>query len=157
MDEKVLFVEAVIDAPLAAVWQAWTTEAGARSFFAPACKIDLRPGGAYEMYFDLEAPLGSRGGEGCTILAVEGLKMLSFTWNAPPEFPAIRTQLTHVLLRFTEVDAGHTRVSLRQDGWGNSPEWQAVYRYFEGAWGQVVLPRLQQRFLAGPYQWQKTA
>ncbi len=32
-----------------------------------------------EMLFNLEAPEGSRGGEGCIILAVQPEKMLAFT------------------------------------------------------------------------------
>ena len=88
--------EEIIPAPIEAVWQAWTTAEGVRSFFAPQCTIDLRPGGAYEMYFDLEAASGLRGSEGCVVLAIEEPYMLSFTWNAPPELPRIRDHHTHV-------------------------------------------------------------
>ena len=41
---------------------------GARTFFAPEAHIELRPEGPYEMYFDSDAPVGERGGEGCTVL-----------------------------------------------------------------------------------------
>ena len=90
--------EEIIPAPIEAVWQAWTTAEGVRRFFAPQCTIDLRPGGAYEMYFDLEAAAGLRGSEGCVVLAIEEPNMLSFTWNAPPELPRIRDHHTHVTL-----------------------------------------------------------
>ena len=50
-----------IPAAISDVWQAWTTREGAKTFFAPDCKIDLKPGGAYEMYFNLEAPKGEEG------------------------------------------------------------------------------------------------
>ena len=63
---------------------------GARSFFAPACNIDLRVGGAYEMFFNPEGEPGSRGGEGIRILAIQPKKMLAFTWTAPPHLPNAR-------------------------------------------------------------------
>jgi len=81
------------------------------------------------MYFDLEAPAGDRGSEGCTILAIEPLKMLSFTWNAPPEFPSIRSQRTHVVVRFISLDTRRTTVSLSHDGWGGNEDWQNA-RFF---------------------------
>ena len=62
----------------------------------------LEPGGAYEMFFNLDAPVGERGGEGMIILAIQPGKMLSFTWNAPPTLPTVRGQMTHVLVRFEE-------------------------------------------------------
>lgn len=148
--------EAIVAASRSAVWQAWTTPEGVESFFASQCTLELRIGGAYEMLFDLEAPPGSRGGEGCVILAIEPETMLSFTWNAPPEFPAIREQKTHVLVRLEAVDEGHTRVTLTQDGWGGNEDWQAVRKYFIRAWGEVVLPRLVQRFSVSPVQWESS-
>lgn len=140
-------------APIEAVWSAWTTENGVKTFFASQCKLDFRLSGVYEMYFDLEAPVGSRGGEGCVLLAIEQFKMLSFSWNAPPEFPIIRQQRTHVTVRFMQIGAEATKVTLTHDGWGTSPDWQQVYHYFEHAWGEVVLPRLVQRFTLGQIDW----
>jgi hypothetical protein len=53
-------------------------ESGAKTFLTTNCIIDLRPGGAYEMYFDLDAQQGYRGGEGCLILAIQSMQMPSF-------------------------------------------------------------------------------
>jgi hypothetical protein len=52
-------------------------ESGAKTFLTTNCIIDLRPGGAYEMYFDLDAQLGFHGGEGCQKLAIQSMQMLS--------------------------------------------------------------------------------
>jgi uncharacterized protein YndB with AHSA1/START domain len=151
--ERAIHGEAVVDAAIADVWDAWTTPDGARSFFAPECSIDLRVGGVYEMYFDLDAAPGLRGGEGMRILALQPPTMLSFTWNAPPDLPEVRGQHTTVVVRLEAVDASHTRVRLTHSGWGSGGEWDAAYAYFEGAWKQVVLPRLQRRFASGPLHW----
>lgn len=140
--------EVLVDAPLSRVWHAWTTEEGIRSFFAPACNIDLRVGGAFEMFFLLDGEEGKRGGEGVTFLAIEPEKMLSFTWNAPPHLPEARAQFTHVTLWFEEVEGG-TKVTLRHDGWGEGGEWDAAYAYFVSAWLNHVLPNLVERFAGG--------
>ena len=81
--------------------------------------------------------------------------MFSFTWNAPPEFPEIRAQQTHVVIRFKELDSITTKITLSHDGWGDSDQWVQVRRYFLRAWGKIVLPRLLLRFTDGPIDWNK--
>jgi len=151
--ERVIDSEVTVPAPIAEVWEAWTTEGGARTFFAPQCRIELRPGGAYEMLFDLAAEPGKQGGEGMIVLAIDPQRMLSFTWNAPPSLPAVRAQMTHVVVRLSETGTGDTHVTLRHDGWGTGGEWDAAFDYFSRAWSGVVLPRLKYRFAHGPVDW----
>lgn len=105
------------------------------------------------MYFDLEAPEGLRGGEGCVLLAIEPLSMLSFTWNAPPEIPLIRIQRTHVTILFESVSTLQTHITLKHDGWGTGADWFSAKSYFKRAWSRVVIPRLIQRFTSGPIRW----
>ncbi|MEJ2737676.1 MAG: SRPBCC domain-containing protein [Anaerolineae bacterium] len=170
--EKAITAQIQVPAPLPEVWKAWTTEEGAQSFFAPRCRIDLKPGGAYEMLFDLEAGRidlkpggayemlfdleaepGKRGGEGMVVMAVQPERMLAFTWNAPPHLSTVRGQRTHVVVRLFETEAGGTRVLLRHDGWGEGEEWEEAFEYFTRAWRDVVLPRLRVRFARGPIDW----
>ncbi|PKO00435.1 MAG: hypothetical protein CVU42_04495 [Chloroflexi bacterium HGW-Chloroflexi-4] len=66
MDSPIRF-NVLISASIEEVWTAWTTEEGAKTFFAPDCRIDFQLGGVYEMLYDLTAPIGQRGGEGCLI------------------------------------------------------------------------------------------
>ncbi len=155
MVEKVreIVAEVSVPAPLAEVWAAWTTEEGVRSFFAPECRIALRPGGAYEMFFDLDAEPGNRGGEEMVLLALQPPVMLSFTWNAPPSLPEVRLQRTHVVVRLRETATGETLVTLRHDGWGEGGAWDAAFEYFSRVWGGVVLARLKRRFEVGPVAW----
>ena len=154
-EERVISGRIDLPASLDDVWDAWTTEAGARTFFAPACRINLRPDGAYEMLFDPESEPGKQGGEGVRLLAIQPKAMLSFTWNAPPELPVVRGQRTHVSVRFAALDSHRTRVTLRHDGWGHGGEWDQACAYFERAWQQVVLPRLRYRFVHGPIDWDR--
>ncbi len=151
--ERMIHGEVVVPAPVTEVWRAWTTVEGAESFFAPRCNVELRPGGAYEMLFDLEAEPGSQGGEGMVIMAFQPERMLAFTWNAPPSMPDVRRQMTHVVVRFSEAETGATRVTVCHDGWGEGDEWDAVFHYFSRAWNDIVLPRLVHRFERGPIDW----
>lgn len=153
--ERTLVFEKLIPASIADVWQAWTTESGVATFFGPGSFIELHPGGAYEIYFGLDEPLGKRGGEGCRILAIEPPHMISFTWNFPPTLPELREkhQNTHLTLRLFDDHSGGTLVRLTQDGWGIGKDWQKGMAYFSRAWGEIVLPRLYQRFTSGPIRW----
>jgi len=150
---RVIAAEILVPAGVAQVWRAWTTPAGIQTFFAPDCRVELRAGGPYEIYFNPEAEEGARGSEGMRVLAFQTEKMLSFTWNAPPHLAAVRRQMTHVTLRLYANGPGETRVTLRHDGWGIGGQWDQAYAYFNRVWREVVLPRLQQRFRQGPIDW----
>lgn len=150
--ERAISGEVFINANLTEAWNAWTTEEGIKSFFAPDCKIDIKPGGFYEIYFDPDAPEGERGGEGLRVLAVQPEKMLSFTWNAPPSLPEVRHQHTCVVLRFYAIEDG-TKITLYHCGWGSDGEWDQAFEYFQRAWLAIVLPRLAYRFQRGAIDW----
>ena len=142
-----------VDAPVNDVWEAWTTDDGARTFFGRDARIELRPGGAYEIYFDPDAPEGDRGSEGCKVLAYRKPQFLVFSWNAPPEIPSLRKgrAKTRVEVRLEPV-ADHTDVSLTHSGWGTGADWDETFGYFERSW-DVVLGRLKGRFDEGPVDW----
>mgnify|MGYP001044244682 CR=1 FL=1 len=152
MSERAIIGRVSVDTDIQQAWEAWTTKEGVKSFFAPDCRIDLRPGGAYEIYFSPSSPAGLRGGEGGMILAVQPRSMLAFTWTAPPSIPEIRGQFTHVVVRFSTAHEG-TQVSLYHDGWGTGPGWDRTFAYFEATWNKIVLPMLVHRFKFGPVDW----
>lgn len=153
-EERAIRKEVVVDAPLAEVWNAWTTDQGAATFFAPQASIEAKLGGRYELYFSPNQPPGLRGAEGCKIQSIVPMKSLAFTWNAPPRFADIRKNDLHTLvfLRFEELGPRNVRIHFTQLGWGEGNEWGAVYNYFVEAW-DVVLGRLKYRFANGPVDW----
>jgi len=144
----------LVPAPVPEVWKAFTTVEGVTTFFAPEARLELKLGGAFEMLFAPERPADSQGSEGCTVLSFVPGKMLSFTWNAPPAFPAVRSggEHTFVVVELEPAGAGKTRVTLTHLGWFEGGEWDQVFAYFERAWG-VVLGRLAHRFEKGPLDW----
>lgn len=142
-----------INAPVEKVWQQWTTAKGIQSFFAPASKLELRPLGSFDIYFTPDAPVGQRGAEGNFILAIQQNEMLTFTWDAPNDWPEIRRQRTFITLRFLSLSPSKTRLTFSQTGWGTTDEWSEVHRYFETAWAKVVLPNLKYSLEVGPLDW----
>ena len=130
--------EALVAAPAIDVWGAWTSNEGIASWWrAPATHIDLRIGGSFEILFNMDAPEGERGSEGCRILAYVPGESLSFTWNAPPHLP-LRSANTWVVLTFVETESGSTRVRLVHVGFLDGPHWDDYMTYFDTAWSYVL-------------------
>ena len=150
---KAIILSIEIQCTLQEAWKAWTSREGITGFLAPDCKIGVNPDEPYEMYFIPGNQAGDRGGEGNKILAVEPYELFSFTWNAPPQFTHVRPQRTSVCLRFDQLEENRTRINLIHTGWGNSTEWQQVYKYFQQAWGEIVLPRLKSYLEGEPVVW----
>jgi len=150
--DKILRKEIIVPASLKEVWDAWTTIEGVRTFFSSDAKIELAVGGPYEIYFILENPYGLKGSEDCKILSYLPMEMLSFEWNAPPEFGELRGQHTVVVLQFQEIEPGKVKVILSHLGWGKGEDWDKLYNYFDRAWS-YVLNNLKKRFVEGPIDW----
>jgi uncharacterized protein YndB with AHSA1/START domain len=150
--ERAIEKEVVVAATPEQAWEAWTTRAGITSFFAPDARIDARPDGAFEVWFDPGAAPGARGADDMRFLALQPPRMLSFTWNAPPHLPQVRGHRTFVVVRLEPAAERQTRVTLHHTGWGDGGEWDQAYAYFDRAWGHV-LGNLKKRFDAGPIDW----
>jgi uncharacterized protein YndB with AHSA1/START domain len=114
--------------------------------------LEIRPGGPFEVYFGSEAPEGQRGSEGCRVLSFVPSRMLSFTWNAPPQFPNARKELAQWVVIFLEAAEDGTLVTLIEMGWKDDEEGREVYQYFDRAW-TTVLARLAYSFSTGPVDW----
>ena len=142
-----------VKAPVGAVWQAWTTSEGIKTFFAPDARVEARVDGPFEIYINPLAPPGEKGADGMRFLAIQDRKMITFTWNAPPSLPEARAQRTYVTVRFKPAGDNETEVTLHHGGWGDGGQWDQAYAYFDRAWGNV-LANLQKRFAENkPHDW----
>jgi uncharacterized protein YndB with AHSA1/START domain len=153
--DRVLRAEMTIPAPVAEVWKAWTTEEGIATFFAPKGRVDLRVDGTYDVWFNPAGAPGERGAEGMRILDVEPQRRFAFTWNAPPSIPSIRGKRTVIVVELAPAGEKATKLRFTESCWGDGPDWDRAYDYFDHAWGAIVLPRLKYRFEVGPVTWEK--
>jgi len=149
--ERAIDLDVLVPAKVDAVWRAWTTSEGIKTFFAPDARVELAVDGPFEIYINPYAKPGLKGADDMRILAFQDQKMLTFTWNAPPSLPETRKQRTMVILRFQPEGEG-TRVRLHHVGWGDGGEWDKTYAYFSQAWPRV-LSNLQKSFKDGPVDW----
>lgn len=145
MEETIVRKEVLVPATREELWHAWTTAEGVESFFARKAKIGLSVGGAYECYFRLDDPPGSQGSEGCKVLAFWPMDYITFSWNAPPEFPEEREQHTKVVVEIDRHDDELYRVTLTHMGFGSGGRWDEVAQYFDEVWPHV-LSNLQELF-----------
>lgn len=138
--ERIINHEVVVSASIEDVWNAWTTVEGLKRFGPADASIDFRVGGKYEWYFSMDAPVGQRGAEGCTILSYVPHKALSFTWNAPPKIAKLREAgaRTPVTVTFDELGVRSVRVRLAQIVSGESEDWDQYHAYFTRAWASVL-------------------
>lgn len=135
-------------APRDSVFADWTDSARMTAWLGRTARVALHIGGPYELLFLEDAPAGHQGSELCRVLSFLPGRMLSFTWNAPPEHPATRLRHTWVVLQFTETATG-CRIDLHHTGWPqegftadgapteDSP-WPATFDYFNTAWGRLL-------------------
>lgn len=143
--EPGLSKDVLVHASPSDVFRAWTTSEGLKSFLGVESKVDLRIGGAYELYFSgADQPQELRGSNGCQILSYVPDQMLSFSWNAPPKFPEERSRRAWVVVTLTK-EGDSTRVRLVHTGFGLGGNWNEVRQYFDRAWTNV-LAALQERF-----------
>jgi len=134
------------------VWRIWTTSQGAEEFFAEKANIQLAIGGPYEIQFD---PKDERAGtKGLKILSYAPEEMISFQWNAPPEYPEVRNGGTWVVVQMHPEGPDRTHVTVEHLGWKEGPEWDQAYAHFIRGWGELM-KRLGRRFTEGPIDWSK--
>jgi len=140
VSNKVIEKVRVVNCSIGTVWWKWTTHEGLLTFFGRENKIDFKLGGSYEIYFLLDNPEGQRGGEGNKIISYVPEEMLSFTWNAPLEYPEIRNHdhTTWVVVNFNPFDDVKTEVTIKHLGWLTGEKWDKVYNYFDSAWARVL-------------------
>jgi uncharacterized protein YndB with AHSA1/START domain/predicted enzyme related to lactoylglutathione lyase len=143
LSDRVIEKSCEVGLSVSELWRLWTTGEGMAEWWVEDNNIELRVGGPFELYMLPDAPEGSRGSDGCRILSFLPEKMLSFTWNAPPNLPYTRARHTHVVLEFDDLGDGRSGLTLShlgwpEDDWSQHEQWQETYAYFHQAWQQVI-------------------
>lgn len=139
--------EGIIDAPIAAVWNAWATTAGLRKWLAPHADIDLRIDGLMRSNYDPKGSLGDSNTIENRILAYEPERMLSIrVAKAPAEFPyRARVGEMWTVLYFQDAGEGKTRLRIVGLGFSDDAESQKMKDFFEQG-NAHTLVQLQKAF-----------
>lgn len=135
-------------------YRMWATEAGVRSFYAPAAHVDGTVGGRYTVIFypDEDPERLVHGTAGAHLLAADPGRFLAFEWitfagadnkgeHAPPFAPAAMRRPdplpTWVEIVLTPVGAG-SHVDFRHYGFGEGALWGRSHAWFGRAWAGVL-------------------
>lgn len=135
--------EFVVNSTLMNTWSTLVSLEKTKVFFSPDVNIEFKKDGLYEIYFNIDAPIGEKGSEEMRILLIEPTKKFSFSWNNPPFLKLIRGKCTRVDIVLEEISKLKTNVIFVNSEFGESGEWIKSIDYFIRAWGKIVLPRFK--------------
>jgi len=125
--------EGIVNAPLEAVWNAFTTREGLESWMVAKTEIDLKAGGSWRTSYSKESTLDDDAAIHHMILAYDPGKMFSFrTVKFPKGFPfpnAIRKAWTVVY--FEPMGDRQTKVTVRMLGFTDEDESQRMRTFFK--------------------------
>ncbi|MDX8365536.1 SRPBCC domain-containing protein [Cytobacillus sp. IB215665] len=130
-----LIINVTINSPIDLVWHAWTISDRVSKWFAPKAVIELKKGGAFELYFE-SMNIECMNTKGCKIKRFVPKQQLEFTWKGPDQFASImnnQDDLTLVNVLFEKEDK-KTSVIIEHFGWGYGKYWQEAYKWHEKAW-----------------------
>ena len=149
--QKALRFEVIVPASIDAVWEAFSTPAGLKTWLWSDVRVDLKPGGDWLVLFPGRAgsPPSTGGG---TIVSFVPRQRLEVRALAPERFPTVRQQRTTAVFEFERVTSQSTKVTLTQTGWKEGKEWDEAYEYL-AAGNAELLAQLFARFTSGPIDW----
>ena len=128
-----LVAEAIINAPLATVWQAFATRDGYASVNVPAAAVDLKMGGLVQVQPNPAGALGDKGTTVSEIIAYEPERLLSLrVRQAPAGFPEPRAFAnTWTIVYFAPLGAEMTHVRVAGFGFNEGPQSADLAKFFE--------------------------
>jgi uncharacterized protein YndB with AHSA1/START domain len=140
-------VEAIVNAPVNQVWDAFTTKGGIESWMAASGDIDPRVGGKMRTTHRKGADLDGETAIHQTILSVDPQRMLSYrTVKSPEGFPFAATiGRTWTVIYLEALDADRTKVTAKMLGYANDAESQKMRAFFEVG-NKATLDALVKRF-----------
>ncbi len=142
-----LVTEGVVNAPVAAVWNAWTTSSGLKSWLAPHADTDLRIDGLMRTNYDPKGSLGDPGTIENKILAFEPERMLSIRVAKAPETFPFKAKIGEMwtVLYFQSTPDGKTLLRIVGLGFGSDQESLKMKEFFKQG-NAFTLTQLQKRF-----------
>lgn len=131
--DLVLLQTVRVDAPIADVWSAYTTEAGWRAWAAPHVEIDLRSGGTIRTHYQADAKIGDAGTNTLHVVNYVPERLLTLQADVEERWPEVMKQdagnLMNVLV-FESIHANRTVVHSYGVGYRDSDEYHKLMEFF---------------------------
>lgn len=140
MDPSREIYEAVLDAPISRVWQAFTTEELLRKWMAPVIELDWKVGGTIRTNYNPEGTIGDGTTIENTILSYDPERMLSIKATGfPDNFPfKDAAETTWSVFYFDAVTPDKTKLTIVGLGYGPDEQSRAMRQYFASANASLV-------------------
>ena len=146
-DTKRLVTTGIVEAPVRAVWAAWTTKEGQESWNVSHAEIELKVGGKMLTHYDAKGRIGDPNTIENIILSFEPNRMLSIQVGKPPEKFPYKNAIKNVwhVLHFEEEGPSRTRLSIVGLGYSDDDESKKLRASFEYG-NAYTLKKLQEKF-----------
>ncbi len=125
--------EAIIDAPVADVWAAFTQEQHITQWMVPMAEVDFRIGGTLRTNYNADGAIGDENTIEHTFLAFEHERMLAMqVTKSPAGFP-FRDEVKHMwsVMYFDPITSDRTRLRIVGIGYGTGGNWDRMRAFFE--------------------------
>jgi len=124
-----------INAPIATVWKAWTTNEEAQEWLAPKTNITFEEDGSYEFFWNDNPEEDST--LGCKLLKIKSERCLLFEWKGKTEilhnFLPPKGKRTTIKVTFTSKGE-NARVIVDQQERRGHPDWMEYDLWMSQAW-----------------------
>jgi uncharacterized protein YndB with AHSA1/START domain len=132
--EKVLRLEVILPVDRQAAWTYFSTNDKLKQWIAPVVHIELKTGGFLRTNYDTKKTLSDPSSIQLGVINYLEKELLTLKVKLNGTFPA-KAQETdqnlQELIQFVDEGNGHTRVISSMVGWGQGPEWDKTYQFFE--------------------------
>lgn len=131
--EMVLVQSVAIEAPVAAVWAAYTTDDGWMAWASPLAEIDLRAGGTIKTHYGSDAKIGDAGTNTLHIVNYVPERVLTLRAELSDRWPDVMKEddgkLMNVIV-FESVGENRTNVSSYGVGYRDLPAYEKLMEFF---------------------------
>ncbi|MDY7094838.1 MAG: SRPBCC domain-containing protein [Acidobacteriota bacterium] len=131
--ELILLQELVVEAPVARVWEAYTTGAGWQAWAAPVAEVDLRIGGEIRTHYAAEGKIGDPGTNVVHIVNYVPEQILTLQAELSERWPEVMKEDAGNLMNVIVFDAeGEARTRIRSYGVGyrDLPAYDKLMEFF---------------------------
>ena len=144
MTDRSIVMMLVVDKNPEELFELWSTAQGTRKFFGEEAQIELRPGGAYEIFFlprdNPQSDVNST--KGAKLLWMKENRELAFEWTAPPFAGELNVDPlpTWIEVSFAPLagNADKTELRLAHHGFGRGEKWDRTYEFFVRGWSSIL-------------------